>query len=47
MDAAACAHVVPREIGAWTHPTREDIPTYYPDTNPPTQTSPLGTGTPF
>ena len=47
VDAAACAHVVPREIGAWTHPTFDDIPTDHPDANRPTQTSMLDTSTPF
>lgn len=26
-DAAACLHVPARRIGAWTHPTTDDIPT--------------------
>jgi hypothetical protein len=46
-DAAACTRVVPREIGAWTHPTRADIPTYHGDTDHEAQTSPLDTGVPF
>ena len=46
-DTAACTRVVPREIGAWTHPTREDIPTHHGDTDPAAQTSPLVTGAPF
>jgi hypothetical protein len=27
-DAAARVHVTPRQIGGWTHPTTDDIPTY-------------------
>lgn len=46
-NAAACTRVAPREIGAWTHPTREDIPTYHGDTDPAAQTSPLVTDAPF
>jgi hypothetical protein len=26
-EAAACVHVPARQIGAWTHPTTDDIPT--------------------
>ena len=46
-DPAACTRVVPREIGAWTHPTREDILTYDSDTDTAAQASPLVTGAPF
>ena len=46
-DAATCTRVVPREIGAWTHPTRDDIPTFHGDTDSAAQTPPLVTGTPF
>jgi hypothetical protein len=46
-DAATCTRVVPREIGAWTHPTREDIPTYHDDPDSAAQTSPLFAGVPF
>jgi hypothetical protein len=28
-DAAACCQVAPRPIGAWTHPTPEDIPSQH------------------
>jgi hypothetical protein len=33
-DAAACTHVVPREIRAWTHPTSEYIPATTATPNP-------------
>lgn len=46
-NAAARTRVAAREIGAWTHPTREDILTYAGDTDPAAQTSPLVTGAPF
>jgi hypothetical protein len=46
-DTAARTRVVTREIGAWTHPTREDIPTYHSDTEPAARTSPIATGVPF
>ena len=44
-DAAACTRVAAREIGAWTHPTHDDIPTYHDDSQP--TTSALVTGAPF
>jgi hypothetical protein len=31
-DAAARTRVAPREIGAWTHPTSDDIPAHHTDT---------------
>ncbi len=46
-DAAACTRVATREIGAWTHPTRDDIPTYSGETDRPPQTSALVTGAPY
>jgi len=46
-DAAACTRVAAREIGAWTHPTRDDIPTYHGDTGLQANTSALVTGAPF
>lgn len=46
-DTVARTGVVPREIGAWTHPTHEDIPTHHGGTEPAAQTSPLVTGAPF
>jgi hypothetical protein len=46
-DTTTCTRVIPREIGAWTHPTREDIPTYPSNTDPTAQTYPPGTDAPF
>jgi hypothetical protein len=46
-NAAACTRVVPRKIGAWTHPTHEDIPAYHSDTDAAAQTSSLVTDIPF
>jgi hypothetical protein len=46
-DAAAHTRVATREIGAWTHPTRDDIPTYHHDNDSQSTTSALVTGAPF
>ena len=46
-DAAACTRVAAREIGARTHPTRDDIPTYHDDNDSQSTTSALVTGAPF
>ena len=46
-DAAACTRVATREIGAWTHPTRDDIPTYHDDNDSQSTTSALVTDAPF
>jgi hypothetical protein len=45
-ETAAATQVVPREIGAWTHPTHDDIPTHqHIDPGAPTPT--LASATPF
>jgi hypothetical protein len=45
-DTTACTRVAPRQIGAWTHPTCDDIPTQY-HTDPDAPTPTLANATTF
>lgn len=47
VDAAARTSVTAREVGAWTHPTRDDIPTHHDNPDHRAQTPALATAAPF